>query len=135
MPGLSDPLIPVLIVTTAQGRRRLSEPAAHVAIEVVPGDRVAPNDLLGVIQGRGLALVLCEGGPHLIGDLIDAQLVDELFLTIAPQLAGHDTDDKRLALVEGHAFSVDDAPWANLVDLRIAGSHLFSRYRFGGKGQ
>ena len=34
---------------------------------------------------RGL---LCEGGPHLHGELQAADLVDDLFLTIAPKLAG-----------------------------------------------
>ncbi len=29
----------------------------------------------------GARLVLCEGGPHLIGDLVGAGLLDELFLT------------------------------------------------------
>ena len=136
MRGLADPTIPVLIVTTSAGADRLgTDLAAHVEVRAVAGKKVAPTDLLDVLRSKGFDLVLCEGGPHLVADLIDAQLLDELFLTIAPQLAGHDAGDKRLALVEGRAFSVDDAPWANLVDLRVAASHLFSRYRFGGKGR
>jgi riboflavin biosynthesis pyrimidine reductase len=34
--------------------------------------------------------VLAEGGPHLFGDLLAADLVDELALTLAPALAGGD---------------------------------------------
>jgi riboflavin biosynthesis pyrimidine reductase len=34
--------------------------------------------------------VLCEGGPHLLGALIAADLVDELCLTVSPLLAGGD---------------------------------------------
>ena len=36
----------------------------------------------------GVRSVLCEGGPTLFGSLIDEQLVDELFLTLAPKLVG-----------------------------------------------
>jgi riboflavin biosynthesis pyrimidine reductase len=32
--------------------------------------------------------VLCEGGPHLARELFAAGLVDELFLTLSPLLAG-----------------------------------------------
>jgi riboflavin biosynthesis pyrimidine reductase len=37
---------------------------------------------------RGLAQVLCEGGPHLFGSLVAADLVDELCLTVSPLLTG-----------------------------------------------
>jgi riboflavin-specific deaminase-like protein len=37
---------------------------------------------------RGVRALLCEGGPRLHGQLIDAGLVDELFVTHAPKLAG-----------------------------------------------
>lgn len=37
---------------------------------------------------RGVRALLCEGGPHLHGELQAAGLVDELFLTIAPKLTG-----------------------------------------------
>jgi riboflavin biosynthesis pyrimidine reductase len=36
----------------------------------------------------GLARVLCEGGPHILGALTAADQVDELFLTLSPLLAG-----------------------------------------------
>jgi riboflavin biosynthesis pyrimidine reductase len=133
MRGLSDSSIPVLIVTTKSGAQKIgTDLAEHVDVRPVAGDRVAPEDLVEVLRSRNFEIVLCEGGPHLIADLTGAKLLDELFLTISPQLAGHDQDDRRLALVEGRTFSVDEAPWAELVDLRVAGGHLFSRYRFGG---
>jgi riboflavin biosynthesis pyrimidine reductase len=58
------------------------------------------------------------------------RLIDELFLTIAPQIAGRSESTPRLGLVEGAAFTVDAAPWSRLVDLRRSGDHLFARYRF-----
>ncbi|MBY8871240.1 pyrimidine reductase family protein [Micromonospora sp. PLK6-60] len=43
---------------------------------------------LAELRRRGLAELLCEGGPHLFGALTAADLVDELCLTVAPLLAG-----------------------------------------------
>jgi riboflavin biosynthesis pyrimidine reductase len=43
---------------------------------------------LDELRKRGLDQVLCEGGPHLFGALLAADLVDELCLTVSPLLAG-----------------------------------------------
>ncbi|MGH3881023.1 MAG: dihydrofolate reductase family protein, partial [Actinophytocola sp.] len=43
---------------------------------------------LDALADRGLLRVCCEGGPHLFGELIAADLVDQLCLTIAPLLSG-----------------------------------------------
>ncbi len=34
--------------------------------------------------------ILCEGGPHLLAELAEARRLDELCLSIAPQLRGGD---------------------------------------------
>jgi riboflavin biosynthesis pyrimidine reductase len=135
-PGLSDPRIPVLVVTTPRGHARLvtgRDIPDNVELFVTGSDRVNPRALVELLAERGFRVVLCEGGPHLMGELFAANLVDELFLTVAPQIAGRTPDaDTRLSLVEGRAFPVGGAPWAELVDLRSAANHLFARYRFGG---
>lgn len=43
---------------------------------------------LAALRERGLRQILCEGGPHVFGDLIAADLVDELDLTISAMLVG-----------------------------------------------
>ena len=40
------------------------------------------------LHARGATQLLCEGGPHLFGALIAADLVDELCLTVSPLLVG-----------------------------------------------
>lgn len=131
-PGLADPRTDVLLITTERGAARLAGRAApgNVRIHVAGQERVAPRDLLRVLDEHGVRLVLCEGGPRLFGQLLAAGLIDELFLTLAPQTAGRSAGARRLALVEGSAFSVATAPWARLIGLRRAGDHLFARYRF-----
>jgi riboflavin biosynthesis pyrimidine reductase len=39
---------------------------------------------------HGVRALLCEGGPRLHAQLIEAELVDELYVTHAPKLGGGD---------------------------------------------
>jgi riboflavin biosynthesis pyrimidine reductase len=127
-PGLSA-ATPVLVVTTAQGATRLALPPENVELATLDGPRIAATDLLDVLARRGTRLVLCEGGPHLLASLLSADLIDELFLTVAPQIAGRSSAVPRPALVEGVTFRAAEAPWWELRSVDRAGSHLFLRYR------
>ena len=42
---------------------------------------------MSALRDRGLRRVLCEGGPHLLGDLVPAGLLDELCLSLSPLIA------------------------------------------------
>ena len=53
-------------------------------------DPFTPEAILGERCRRGLHRVLCEGGPRLFGDLVAADRVDELCLTVAPVLGAGD---------------------------------------------
>ena len=79
------------------------------------------------IQAEGHKLILCEGGPHLIGDLLSAALVDELFLTLSPVLAGRGQRHRR-GLVEGAELLPFRPRWGTMLSLRRHESHLFLRY-------
>ena len=125
-PGLSS--APALVVTTHAGAERLD---ASGKVEVIESgrDRIEASGLVSQLASRGFGLVLCEGGPHLLASLLEADVVDELFLTIAPQIAGRSQRAARLGLAEGVAFAMADAPWWRLVSLARSGEHLFLRYR------
>ena len=45
---------------------------------------------LDALADRGLRRILCEGGPHLMGDLTAAGRLDELCLTLAPTMVAGD---------------------------------------------
>jgi riboflavin biosynthesis pyrimidine reductase len=130
--GLNDPDVPVIVATTKAGADRLARlPLAPNVRVVALGDegRVPVGALVQVIRETGARLALCEGGPHLFGELVRARLIDELFLTVAPQLAGRDDAIKRLALIEGTSFGEGRGRWAELVSVRRAGDDMFLRYR------
>ncbi|WP_433023426.1 pyrimidine reductase family protein [Kribbella sp. CA-294648] len=82
------PVRPIVITceSSSAGRR---EALGEVADVLICGTEavdltVAVNELVK----RGLPQILCEGGPHLLGSLTSADLVDELCLTVSPLLAG-----------------------------------------------
>lgn len=130
-PGLADPAIPVIIATTPAGARRVaaSEPPDHVAVRVAATESaLAAKDVLAFAREAGARLVLTEGGPHLLGSFLDADLLDELFLTMSPQLVGRGTAE-RLGLVEGLAMTPEEGRWQDLVSIRRSGDHVFLRYR------
>jgi riboflavin biosynthesis pyrimidine reductase len=131
-PALHRPDVPVLIVTTDPGARRLASSRLPPNVEVVavPDDdgQIQPSSLRSTLVARGFELVVCEGGPTLFGGLVGAGLIDELFLTVAPQIAGRAGELPRLALVEGLGFEPASAPWARLSSVMRSGSHLFLRY-------
>ncbi|GAA0799986.1 pyrimidine reductase family protein [Spirilliplanes yamanashiensis] len=80
------PVRPVVLTCAAAPDR----PDLAAAADVVAfGDQeVDLRAALAALHARGLAQVLCEGGPALLGALTAADLVDELCLTVAPLLAG-----------------------------------------------
>jgi riboflavin biosynthesis pyrimidine reductase len=136
--GLSAPDVPVIVVTTRAGAARLAGLSlpANMSVEIAgeggsdkAGPGVSPQAVLDILRAAGARLVLCEGGPHLFGDLLAARLIDELFLTLAPQIIGRDDAARRFALVEGVSFGAPGR-WASLAAVHRAGDDLFLRYRF-----
>jgi riboflavin biosynthesis pyrimidine reductase len=126
-----DPATPVIVATTASGARRLERrrPAGHIEVASLGrGESIPMPALVEFLDARGLRLLLSEGGPALFGRLLEAGLVDEAFLTLAPQLAGRSTAVERLSLVEGVALT-PPARWGQLRSVMRAADHLFLRYQ------
>ncbi|WP_030775395.1 dihydrofolate reductase family protein [Streptomyces sp. NRRL F-2664] len=89
----------------------------------------ARSVLAAVQRFQPSRLVLCDAGPRFMAHLIAERCLDELFLTIAPQLAGRDAAPGRPGLVQGRLFAPVDPRHFDLVSIRRAGHHLLLRYR------
>ena len=129
--GLNDPTIPVVIATTPAGAERIrrTRVADHVSVEPIGSTgHVTGADLVALGQRLKARVILTEGGPHLLGEVIDSDVLDELFLTLAPQVVGRGPAE-RLGLVEGIALQPDAARWFELASVRRSTDHLFMRYR------
>ncbi|MEU9504422.1 dihydrofolate reductase family protein [Streptomyces sp. NPDC048196] len=120
----------VVITTTPVARDlRGSLPASCTLLAAGPGPRLSMGAVLDAVHARGHRVLLTEGGPYLVGQLMADSLLDELFLTIAPVPAGR-ADSPRPGLVAGQEFLPARRPPTRLVSTRRCGSYLFLRYRF-----
>jgi riboflavin biosynthesis pyrimidine reductase len=78
-----------IVITCADSDEDLRAETAKVADVIIAGEETVDlGQALDALADRGLGRVLCEGGPHLLGDLTQAGLVDEFCLSLSPMLAG-----------------------------------------------
>ena len=120
VPLLQDPDSRVVVVTASDGVLE----GCEATVEYL---RSSPVDLPGALTAlrasHDVRSILCEGGPRLNASLLAAGLLDELFLTTVPKLAGG----------AGALTIVGDAPLRepaglSLVWLLEAEGELFARY-------
>lgn len=79
----------VICPEAALPRVRSSLGGASVEIITVPGiGSVEPRHIVEALRERGFASIVCEGGPQLAVQLVNADLVDEVCLTTSPVLSG-----------------------------------------------
>ena len=64
----------------------------------------------------------------LFGQFLAAQAVDELFMTLSPQIAGRKGNATRPAMVQGVEFMPDSALWFQLLSVKQRNEHLYLRY-------
>lgn len=131
--------VPVLIVTTPEGRDEIFKRQPPQSVQVAAIDAVSTltsQVILDAVSefGKG-EMILVEGGPQLIGNFFAEQRLDELFLTLAPQIAGRDDSVERPGLVAGNVFAPENPLWSRLMGIKQSGSHLFLRYAFESESQ
>jgi riboflavin biosynthesis pyrimidine reductase len=105
-----------VLVLTPSPDATLPDAAAHVTYLRAP----LAEGVRRLRAEHGVESILCEGGPQLLGDLLRADLVDELHLVIASKLAGG----------PGPITIVTGAPLDPPVDLRLLSLHESGGYLF-----
>lgn len=98
------------------------ETATPVTVIRHPGGVELHRALGWLLTERGIRSVLCEGGPTLHGRLREGGMADELFLTIAPKIAGGEGP----RILEG---ALPDIDHVELVWLLESEGELIARYR------
>jgi riboflavin biosynthesis pyrimidine reductase len=136
LPVFQSGEVPVLIVTSTLGDERIRQQRLPPSVQVLSvqsqssGGLSAQSILEAVSRVRQSDIILVEGGPQLMGDFFAEQCLDELFLTLAPQIAGRDENSQRPGFVAGKRFAPEHPLWGTLVGIKRGGSHLFLRYAF-----
>jgi riboflavin biosynthesis pyrimidine reductase len=121
-PALED----CLIVTTTEGESSLRERLPSGAeLAVLGTGRILCQALVEFLHAEGHKVILTEGGPTLVGQLLQERLIDELFLTVSPRLFGRHSGDRRKSLVEGVDLGGRSL---TLASARQRGSYLYLRY-------
>jgi riboflavin biosynthesis pyrimidine reductase len=124
----------VAIITTLEGAERLTAVAAEkwgntTVYSTGESGATTPAAVLRILHDTlGVRLLLHEGGPSVFGQFLRADLIDTLFLTLAPQIAGRSPDAPRPSLAGGDLFLPETAPWLKLRSLKLGTDHLFLRY-------
>ena len=119
-----------IVITCAAAAPGLRAKTAEVAEVIVAGE--AEVDLIAALRAlddRGLTRVICEGGPHLLGDLAAAGLLDELCLSISPTLAGPGAS----RIIAGTPFPA--RPMTLTQALTADDGFLYCRYLAEGQGR
>lgn len=126
LPLFTSPLVPTLLLTgaaAAPDRVAAAEKAGARVVIAGDGMGVAPARAVRALADLGHTRLLTEGGPRLLGQLVAADVLDELCLTLAPMLTAGDA--QRIA--GGPSVAVPKR--FELVSLLEEAGFLFSRYR------
>ena len=117
------------VITTSAGAAKLQGrlPDSCDVIEIGTDDHVDMKAAVAAMRDRGYDVILTEGGPHVTGELVAAGLLEEIFITISPVLAGRDRDP-RLGMIAGVELLPDRAVWNRLLSARRHADFLFLRY-------
>lgn len=126
---------PLRVVVDTRGRTpkaaRVRGPEAPTLVATArefgtgPDGRVDLRAVLAALYRDGRRHVLVEGGPRLVASFLDADLVDEVLVYLAPLLLGAG----RSAIEDGALATLADARHAELIEVRLLGPDLALRYR------
>lgn len=124
-----DPASKVIFFTTPEGAQNIPASVTDRSqICTIHPKHFERKSAERMLTHYGARTALCEGGPRVFASFLEAQIVDELFVTTSPKLIGNTSTLVRPSLVEGHAFSHRAHPHLKLLSVRNKGSYLYSRY-------
>lgn len=126
LPLFTSPLVPTMILTgatAAPDRVAAAEKAGARVVVAGEGMAVDPARAVRALADLGHTRQLTEGGPRLLGQLVAADVLDELCLTVSPMLSAGDA--QRIA--GGPSVTVPRR--FELASLLEEDGFLFSRYR------
>jgi riboflavin biosynthesis pyrimidine reductase len=121
IPLLGEPTARVQVYTQAEGE--VPSQGAWVAVHRFADRELTLPAILDHLHAeRGAQVVLCEGGPTLLREVVAADCLDDFLLTVAPLLAAGDAP----TVLRGSAL--DPPAGLALRNIHRADDHLFLHY-------
>jgi 2,5-diamino-6-(ribosylamino)-4(3H)-pyrimidinone 5'-phosphate reductase len=121
----------LILLSDAAPGRVFERLRALAPVMRAPADSTGAVDLeaafLDLKAEHGVESLVVEGGPGLNHALISRNLVDELFLTVAPELLGGSAE-RDLTLLRGPALPARDRPTLDVASIHLSGAEIFLRY-------
>lgn len=115
---LSDPEVRLLFISPK------SRPDGFPA-EVATLNPVTPGAIVAELEKRGVKTLLIEAGGDLIAQFLEAELVDEMHVTICPKLIG---GKDAPSIVSGKGFGREELKHLRLLDHRVVGDEVYLHY-------
>jgi riboflavin biosynthesis pyrimidine reductase len=135
LPVFDSGKVAAMIITTLRGAKQLRKQRIPDSVQIhATARRSGEIPAAAILRAVDSAItgkhVLVEGGPRLLATFYKERLIDEQFLSLAPQLSGRENGDARMSLVMGKTFAPRDPRWGRLTDARQGSRLLFLRYSF-----
>lgn len=123
----ADPADTLLVTTEKADPQALAALAGRTRVRVCGAETLdVPALMTALRREHGVRRLNSIGGPHLNGDMLEAGVIDELFLTLAPKIQN---GRHGVTLFEGAPFPPERLANATLVSLYRSGDELYLRYR------
>lgn len=103
----------------------LKNPPSGVKSLILDGNNL--SELVKYFKKNNLQNILIEGGPTLMASFLKENLIDEMFITIAPKVFG-DVDNQSITMIENYLFPPDKIPLFKLISVKNINSELYLRY-------
>jgi 5-amino-6-(5-phosphoribosylamino)uracil reductase len=120
--------IPRYLLTTAQGAKRWAEQPGFDRVLTAGADsaQIDWHPIFAVLYQSGIERIAVLGGAEIVAALLEADLLDELHITLCPLLLGGKGAPSPVA---GAGFLQDQAPRLVLLDVKQVEHELFLHYR------
>lgn len=120
----SDPERPPILVTCARTAARYDPDDHRQHVMVAGDDAVDVSRAVAMLREQGMHRILCEGGPTLLDELVEADAVTEICVTLAPKLAASQPVGHRL-----HPARLPAPVTMSLEHALVCDGYLFLKYR------
>ncbi len=116
--------VPRWLLTSAEGAKGWSDRLEFERVLIA----IAPTNWHQIFQqlaALGLQKIVVTGGGQLVASLLEAGVIDEIWLTVCPLILG---GAQAPTPIDGYGFPAHLAPRLDLQSAQVLGSEVFLRY-------